>query len=249
MRRRLFEDLVVSRGDGRRGPKGYALPASVAIHVAILGAVVIVPVLLSSEAPVAANPQAEILVMPELRSPAPPSGGDPVRPRPVPNLSHKPASGFHAPAPPVEPTSLPQPEELGQEVGLCLNDCGQTPGAGDPGAEGPGSGEPGPGSGPGSAGPMRVDGYKVKPPTKIKDVAPVYPELARRVGVEGIVIIECTIDQTGRVVNSQVLRGHPLLDMAALEAVQKWVYTPTLLNGVPVSVVMTVTVKFTLHPR
>jgi protein TonB len=44
-----------------------------------------------------------------------------------------------------------------------------------------------------------------------------------------------------------VLRGHPLLDEAALDAVRRWAYVPTLLNGVPVPVIMTVTVNFRLE--
>jgi protein TonB len=59
-----------------------------------------------------------------------------------------------------------------------------------------------------------------------------------------VVIIECTIDPKGRIANARILRGHPLLDAAALDAVQRWVYTPSRLNGAPVSVVMTVTVNF-----
>ena len=41
-----------------------------------------------------------------------------------------------------------------------------------------------------------------------------------------------------------VLRSVPLLDDAAIAAVLQWQYTPTLLNGVPVPVIMTVTVNF-----
>jgi len=48
------------------------------------------------------------------------------------------------------------------------------------------------------------------------------------------------------VADVKVLRGLPLLDQAAIEAVRQWVYTPTLLNGVPVPVIMTVTVNFKL---
>ena len=51
----------------------------------------------------------------------------------------------------------------------------------------------------------------------------------------------------GRVKDAKVLRSIPLLDQAALDAVKQWVYTPTLLNGVPVPVIMTVTVNFTLQ--
>jgi protein TonB len=48
------------------------------------------------------------------------------------------------------------------------------------------------------------------------------------------------------VTDVKVLRGLPALDQAAVEAVRQWVYTPTLLNGVPVPVIMTVTVNFKL---
>ena len=62
-----------------------------------------------------------------------------------------------------------------------------------------------------------------------------------------MVIIEATIGKDGSVKDAKVLRPVPLLDQAALDAVKQWKYTPTLLNGVPVEVVMTVTVNFTLQ--
>ena len=75
---------------------------------------------------------------------------------------------------------------------------------------------------------------------------PVYPPHARSARVEGSVILEAVIGPTGRVTDAKVLRSAPLLDEAAMEAVLQWEYTPTLLNGVPVPVIMTVTVNFTL---
>ena len=60
-------------------------------------------------------------------------------------------------------------------------------------------------------------------------------------------IIEATIDQGGKVTETRVLRSIPLLDQAALDAVRQWEYEPTLLNGVAVPVIMTVTVNFTLQ--
>jgi protein TonB len=92
-----------------------------------------------------------------------------------------------------------------------------------------------------------VPGGVVRPPRKVRDLAPVYPELAMRSRVEGRVDIECRIDTGGRVMDATVTRGHPLLSGAALDAVRQWLYEPTLLNGVPVSVVMTVAVHFRLH--
>jgi protein TonB len=78
-------------------------------------------------------------------------------------------------------------------------------------------------------------------------VNPVYPPIAQSARVQGVVIIEAIIGPDGRVTEAKVLRSIPLLDAAALDAVKQWVYTPTLLNGVPVPVIMTVTVNFTLQ--
>jgi TonB family protein len=93
--------------------------------------------------------------------------------------------------------------------------------------------------------PVRVGG-NVKEPTKIKDVRPVYPEIALAARVQGIVILEIIIDERGDVRDAQVLRSVPLLDQAAIEAVRQWRFTSTSLNNAPVEVVMTVTVNFTL---
>ena len=92
---------------------------------------------------------------------------------------------------------------------------------------------------------MRVGG-NIKQPTKTKDVRPVYPPIAQSARVQGVVIIEAVIGPNGRVTDARVLRSIPLLDAAALDAVRQWEFTPTLLNGVPVPVIMTVTVNFAL---
>ena len=100
-------------------------------------------------------------------------------------------------------------------------------------------------SAPGDA-PVRVGG-NIKAPEKIRNVPPVYPADAQAAGIQGVVIIEATIDRGGRVQNAKVLRSIPMLDQAAVEAVTQWEFTPTLLEGVPVPVIMTVTVNFTLQ--
>ena len=95
-------------------------------------------------------------------------------------------------------------------------------------------------------GPIRVGG-NVQAPKKIKDVKPAYPEEARANRVQGIIILEIVIAPTGRVVDARVLRSIHGLDDAALDAVKQWEFTPTLLNGVPVAIVMSVTVNFTMN--
>ena len=94
-------------------------------------------------------------------------------------------------------------------------------------------------------GAVRVGG-SIREPRKIKDVRPSYPDIAQQARVQGVVILEVMIDPAGEVTDVKVLRGIPLLDHAAIEAVRQWVYTPTLLNGQPVPVIMTVTVNFRL---
>jgi protein TonB len=93
----------------------------------------------------------------------------------------------------------------------------------------------------------RVGFQGIKEPKRVNYVVPEYPDLARRAGVGGTVILEAVLDVTGRVHGVRVLRSVPLLDEAAIRAVRQWRYTPTELNGVPVQVLMTITVNFELR--
>ena len=97
-----------------------------------------------------------------------------------------------------------------------------------------------------STGPIRIGGG-VRAPTKIRDVAPVYPPDARTARVQGVVILETTVSSTGEVTDVEVLRSVPLLDEAAVAAVRQWRYEPTLVDGVAVPVLMTVTLNFQLR--
>jgi len=87
---------------------------------------------------------------------------------------------------------------------------------------------------------------QVTAPRKRHHVKPTYPPFAAASRVQGTVVLEATIDQNGNVVNLSVLRSVPLLDGAALEAVRQWKYEPTLLNGRPVPILMSVSVRFEL---
>ena len=93
--------------------------------------------------------------------------------------------------------------------------------------------------------PLRQGG-NIRPPQKTNHVAPVYPPLAQSARKEGVVILDAVIGEDGRVKDVRVLRSIPLLDQAAIDAVRQWRFTPTLLNGQAVPIVMTVTVAFQL---
>ena len=93
---------------------------------------------------------------------------------------------------------------------------------------------------------VRVGG-NVKAPRPVKHVDAVYPEEAKAAGVSGVVIIEALVGTNGSVAEAHILRSVPMLDQSALDAVLQWEYEPTLLNGEPVEVLMTVTVNFALQ--
>jgi TonB family protein len=99
-----------------------------------------------------------------------------------------------------------------------------------------------------SAGRQRVGAGRIRAPRKVRNITPVYPQSMQDARIQGVTIAEATIATTGCVVDAVVLRGpHPTLNAAALAAVSLWQYEPTLLDGKPVPVIMTVTVNFTLQ--
>jgi TonB family protein len=95
----------------------------------------------------------------------------------------------------------------------------------------------------GTMAPVRVGG-SIQPPTKLVDAKPVYPEELRAARISGVVIVEALIGEDGKVRDVKILRGIPMLDQAAIDAVKQWEFTPTRLNGVAVPVIMTATVNF-----
>jgi protein TonB len=229
-----------------RRRRSVALPTSVALHAAGALVLVVVPLLLSDALPEPGGAIRAFFVEPIAVPPPPPPPPPPAsRPaavaRVVPKAPETPA-GFVAP---IEVPEEIQPEESldlgGIEGGVAGGVEGGVPGGVVGGVVGglPDAPPPPP------AAPVRVGGL-VREPRKLVNVKPVYPELAVKARLEGVVIIEATIDPRGRVSNATVLRGLPLLDEAALEAVRQWVYTPTLLNGVPTPIIVVVTLTFSL---
>ena len=94
--------------------------------------------------------------------------------------------------------------------------------------------------------PVRVGG-DVKPPRAIRVVPSVYPAMASKARVEGTVTLEAILTEEGLVAEIKVVSGHPLLTEAAINCVRQWQYEPTYLNGRPVPIIMTATVKYELR--
>jgi len=243
MQQRLFEDLIESDVVAHKTKQGYTLPVSIAIHAIVLLAVVVVPLLTSEELPEPTSVVKAFFVEPAAPPPPPPP---PPPPAPRAQTQPKPMS---TPVPTENKFQAPieTPEEVKSEEGIDLGVEGGVPGGVEGGV--PGGVVGGVVGGLPDAPPppqaVRVGG-QIKEPKKLKNVNPSYPDIAKQARVQGVVILECTISPQGKVTDVKVLRGIPLLDAAAIEAVKQWVYSPTLLNGVPVPVIMTVTVNFRL---
>jgi protein TonB len=93
---------------------------------------------------------------------------------------------------------------------------------------------------------VRIGG-QLQAPALVKRVEPLYPQLAVRAHLSGVVILEATVDGDGNVIAATVLRSAgPLLDREALVAVKQWRYSPLLLNGKRESFILTVTLSFNL---
>jgi protein TonB len=241
----LFGQVVLGPSAAQRSRRRLTLPVSASVHTLLIAAIVVVPLLSRETLP---DPTASVRVffaepaaMPPPPPPSPARAAVPQRPAAVPASIQR--ASFVAP--------IETPVEVPFDDGPVLGVVGGAPGGVEGGVPGGVVGgvvgglpdlPPAPEVPPHI---VRVGG-DVKAPAKVKHVGPEYPPLALAAHVEGTVIIECVINPQGQVVDLKVLRSVPMLDDAAIAAVRQWVYRPTLINGIPVSAVMSVTVRFAL---
>src|SRR4030095_5195136 len=94
--------------------------------------------------------------------------------------------------------------------------------------------------------PIRVD-EKIHAAKLLYQVQPEYPEEAKRLRIEGEVILSITVVGGGAFIDPHPMSGEQLLTDAAVQAVRQWKYSSTLLNGEPVKVEATVTISFKLN--
>lgn len=239
----LFDDVVSPSVRVGTHP-WYSVPLSIVTHGLLVAALIVVPFVGTYVFPTPATvlafaPLPETPVPPPLAvevAPVPPSlMADVVRPNAAPI---EPPDGITE-EPPAVPTAA-APSRFDMLVGS-VTDPARLPPAGSPLVLTPPPPPP-----QASAGPIRVGGAILEP-RKVQHVPPLYPALARAARREGTVILEATIARDGRVIDTRVLRSSDLFDQAAIDAVRQWRYTVPTLNGVPVDVTMTVTVRFTLN--
>jgi protein TonB len=240
----LFGELIVSGPQAGRRPRGWIWPVSVAAHVAVGALLVAVPILVSDELPVPSGVVRAFFVDPSAAL-APPPPPPPMARSARPVVTRPPADAQAARL--AAPVNIP--DEIPDEVALDLGSDGGVPGGMAGGVVGGVVG--GIVGGLPDAAPLaraRRAGVDVTEPRKLREVAPAYPPLARRARIQGVVVLDCTVDTRGRVAELSVVKSaNSVLDDAALDAVRQWAYTPTLVDGIPVPVRLTVTITFNLR--
>lgn len=89
---------------------------------------------------------------------------------------------------------------------------------------------------------------KAEPPVPVRTVAPDYPTEMRREGTPGLVMVKCTIDEQGNVVEPTVEKSsNPAFEKAAVEALKKWKFKPAKQDGNPVATKVSIPIKFSIE--
>jgi len=229
--------------EGLRSHLSGTVPISIGLHLVALLLVLIVPLVADVSMPrvwVDLPDYVRLAPMPPppavtLREPSP---SPQVNPGPAVNLAPTEAPPTIEPEGPERPTGPPVDIPTSRDGVSGVLD----------GIPGPGAAVlmPVPPPAPPRQGPVRVAQLPVAP-RKIADARPIYPEIARAARREGTVVLEAVLDTAGRVTQLRVIQSVPFLDQAALDAVRQWRYTPSVYGGQPVSVLMTITIRFTLQ--
>ena len=238
-----FGSLVLTDPTSNTKGRSATLAVSVVLHSILIAAVVVVPLFFYDSLPAPDEAIRAFFVTPVVAAPPPP-------PPPPPAAGVRPAPRTPEAPHPEEPAKfvapLETPAEIKPEEGIAFGVEGGVPG----GVEG---GVPGgvvggivgglPQESPPPPKAVRVGG-QIKTPKLLKKVDPVYPELAKQARAGALIILEATVDATGRVQDVRILRSSPLFDEAAVDAVKQWSYRPLLLNGIPTPFIVTVTLNF-----
>ena len=224
----------------RRARPRWTLVGSLCGHFLLIVVIVVTPIVSDANVP-AIGDRLQLFVMaaPPPLPPAPPPAATAPRPLPA-DITVNAAPVVAADHIPIEPAVLPAPGP-GVPGGILPVIPGAVPSAALSTSSTVTIGPP-----PAPRDPVRIGG-DIKPPARVAYAPPVYPPIAIQGRVEGTVVLEAVIDETGAVKDLRVVRSIPLLDRAAIDAVGKWRYTPTRLNGTAVAVLMTVQVTFTLR--
>jgi protein TonB len=240
MPQEFLRDVVRSDQSGRRQRRLSVLPVSIAAHAVVIVGVLLSPIVGTLDLPAIASPLSPeyIPTVPPPPSPPPPATATPPAPRNIAPIEAPPEIGTETPRvelpsnvidggiEPIGPAAVSGPLLSALSTGPTVSVTPPSP--------------------PPTPKVHRVGGV-IREPKKLVHVAPIYPDIARNARIDGVVVMEALLDDSGEVDSVRILKSVPLLDDAAVRAVKQWRYTPTELNGVPVPVLMTITVRFSLE--
>lgn len=236
----MFEDSLMESGGKIRTQTKWTTPISLLIQALLVGFVILLPLIYTEALP------SRLLNTMVVAPPPPPPPPPPPAPmvKTIPHVSE------------VVNGELRTPSKIPKKINMVEEHEAPPPSSGVIG--GVVGGVPG-----GSAGGV-IGGLiqstapppKVATPQKVRisqgvaegnlqhKVEPTYPQMAKIAHIQGDVVIQAVISKSGTIENLRVVQGHPMLMQAALDAVKQWKYRPYMLNGEPVEVETTITVRF-----
>jgi periplasmic protein TonB len=249
----VFEGALLDKTMHRRRPVDWLI--SLSVHVAIVAALVIVPLFLKQAIDLTQYETTVLAPPPTPFAPPPPPAAPAARP-----VVQKPRTSMAKLTMPIAiPKDVPVTHEASEPPAeapdLSASLAGGVPGGqiggvpgGTPGGILGGTGAlppppPPPAAAAASNQVLKVGG-EVKPPLLLYRTQPKYPVLAQEARIEGDVQIDAIIEKNGNVVQTRAISGPPLLMSAALDAVKQWKYKPTYLNGIAYPVELSVDVMF-----
>src|SRR5437879_543233 len=244
----MFEDSLIESGGRLRTKRGMTTAVSFVLQVALVGILVLVPLLFTE-----ALPKQQLMTFlvapPPPPPPPPPPAATPVRTVKI--VQSDIMNGqLRTPTKIPEKVQMIKEEDAPPPMASMGGVVGGVPGGVPGGQMGGGIGGssiPTPVAVPKVAAPQRVRVSKgVSQGLLIKKIQPPYPPLARQARIQGQVVLQAEISKDGSIQNLRLISGHPMLAPSAIEAVKQWRYKPYYLNGEPVEVETQITVIFSL---
>jgi protein TonB len=242
----MFEDSLIESGGKLRTKRGMTTTLSFVLQVALIGVLVLIPLLFTE-----ALPKTQLMTF-LVAPPPPPPPPPPAAPvKVVKQIQTDIINGqLRTPTKIPEKVQMIKEEEAPPPMSSMAGVVGGVPGGVPGGQMGGVIGgiiSSAPVAVPKVATPQRVRvSQGVTQGLLIKRIQPTYPPLARQARIQGTVLLQAEISKTGDIQNLRLISGHPMLAPAAIEAVKQWKYRPYILNGEPVDVETQITVNFTL---
>jgi protein TonB len=243
----MFEDSLIESGGRLKTKRGATTMVSFLFQVALIGLLVLVPLLFTE-----ALPKTQLMTFlvapPPPPPPPPPPAAAPIKV--VKQIQTDIINGqLRTPTKIPEKVQMIKEEEAPAPVmstGVVGGVPGGVPGGSMGGVMGSILGST-PVAVPRVATPQRVRvSQGVTSGLLIRKIQPAYPPLARQARIQGNVLLQAEISKEGTIENLRLISGHPMLAPAAIEAVKQWKYKPYILNGEPVEVDTQITVIFSL---